>query len=448
MIQKFKDSKIGFGKKLFLGLFIFLSSIPFVRAQEFPANQTLKKMLDNGDYFHFRYQLELEYEKTLNRPSPMTPEFLYFFSWSDFLFNKPESSNQHIENLLANKSFTCPDSITAELLSLHFQNDLRLFHYKTADSICSILLFQYPTVMDKDVLEGVKNSEKVVAGLKDIPPQTIERNGDMDVKFKRDIASLIRIPVTMNGKSAHFVMDTGANLSTISESEAKKMGVKILDASFGVTSSSRSSVDSKLGVADKIQIGNITFRNVVFIVLPDKSLSFIGGLYKIKGIIGLPVIAQLGEVQIKKNGHIFSPSKQTESKQPESYLENFGMEGNTPFINVAFYGEYHPYIFDTGAATGIYGGKFKTTYADSLKDAPTKKSQVGGAGGIQTISILSVTNLHYEIGNAKKVLKRSTVQLSGNETIFDTFYGIVGEDIFSQWDLVTINFDKMFVLME
>jgi len=32
--------------------------------------------------------------------------------------------------------------------------------------------------------------------------------------------------------------DTGANFSVLSESEAKKMGIKILDANFGVTSSS------------------------------------------------------------------------------------------------------------------------------------------------------------------------------------------------------------------
>ena len=38
----------------------------------------------------------------------------------------------------------------------------------------------------------------------------------------------IRIPVTMNGKQANFIMDTGANLSTLSESEAKKI-IKLLE---------------------------------------------------------------------------------------------------------------------------------------------------------------------------------------------------------------------------
>ena len=446
-------------RKLFFCLLAFSCSASLALAQQFSLpNQRLKALLDKGEYFQFRTEFEGQYKNDYHFFYPTIGQWDtifslaslkdyfeddYFFAWETFLFNEPELSNSGINVLLNNKYYSPSDSVTAELLSLHFQNDLRLFHYKTADSICTLLSLHYSNVMDKETLDGIKNSGKVTAALKNIPPQTMERNGDMDVKFKRDIASLIHIPVEMNGKEAHFVMDSGANLSTVSESEAEKMGIKILDADFGVTSSSRAAVESKLGVADKIQIGNVTFRNVVFIVLPDKSLSFLGGLYKIKGIIGLPVIAQLGEIQIKKDGHVFSPAKQTASDE-----RNFGLEGNTPFINVNFFGEYHPYIFDTGAATGIYGGKFITTYSDSLKNVKKSSSKVGGAGGMQTISILRIKNLHYEIGSAKNILKAGTVQLSGNEAIFSSFYGIVGEDIFSQWDTVTINFDRMFVVMK
>jgi predicted aspartyl protease len=441
-------------KKVISFLFVFLFTTSLIHAEEFPVNRHLKSLLENGDYFQFRDEFEKEYAAarveggdaiyadsgSTNHLREM--EVCYFEAWDYFLFNESVSSNIRIEEFFKYAGSSSPDSAAAEMLQLHFQNDLRLFHYKTADSICTILLFRYATVMEPQTLAGIKNGGEVTAALKNTPPQTMERNGDLEIEYKRDIAALIRIPVKVNGAEGKFVMDTGANLSTLSESQAKKMGVKILDANFGVTSSSRSSVDSKLGVADQVEIGNVTFRNVIFIILPDKSLSFLGGLYKIKGIIGLPVIAQLGEVQIEKK-RIFSPATETVSD-----LHNFGLNGNTPFANVNFYGAWHAYIFDTGAATSILGTNFNTTYSDSLKNFKESTSKVGGAGGVQTISILKITNLHYDFGSQKGMLKRATLQLKGNEEVFNTFYGIVGEDIFMQWETVTINFDKMFVLIK
>ncbi|HET6990317.1 MAG TPA: retropepsin-like aspartic protease, partial [Bacteroidia bacterium] len=280
-------------KRILFILFIFLYTNTIVRADNFPSDKSLKVLLDSGEYFQFRDAFETHLHDS-TRIHSITNDDYYYFSWYYFLLNKPAGSNLAIETLLAKKDLNCSDSIVAELLELHLQNDLRLFDYKMADSLCGILLFRYPSVMNKETLAEMKNTEGIMSTLKKIPAQTVERNGDLDIKFKRDISSLIRIPVSMNNETGNFILDTGANLSTLSESEAKKMGVKILDVNFDVTSSSRSAVQSKLGVANKLEIGNVIFRNVVFIVLPDKSLSFLGGIYKIKGIIGLPVIAALG----------------------------------------------------------------------------------------------------------------------------------------------------------
>ncbi len=431
--------------RIFLGfifLFLFCGTFSKIHAADFPSNKSLKVLIDSGEYFQFRDAFEKSLREAPHGRSVTNDDF-YYFSWYYFLFNKPAGSNLSIETLLAKKDIDWSDSLVAELLELHFQNDLRLFDYKMADSVCNILLFRYPSVIDKETLEGIKNSGEITSALKNVPPQTIERNEDLDIKFKRDMVSLIRIPVCINGRTDNFILDTGANLSTLSESEAKKMGVKIMDINFAVTSSSRSAVQSKLGVANKIEIGNVIFRNVVFIILPDKSLKFLGGLYKIKGIIGLPVIAQLGEIQIHKNNHLSSSLNQTESD-----LRNLGLYGNTPFANVNIYGSFHPYIFDTGAATGILGEKFYSTYSDSLKNIESSSGHVGGAGGVQKISILKINHLHYEFGNQKGILKHSILQIEGTADAFNGYYGIIGEDIFTQWDVMIINFEQMFVVLK
>lgn len=421
---------------LLAGFFLATFSVTDVAA--FSKNPTLQQLLDDGDYFRFRdTYLHISQLDTLPGNS-----LLYYGAWVNYLFNQPEISNAQIRELTTNEQLGSPDSTKAELLQLHLQNDLRLFEYRAADSICTLLLFRYPSVIDKTALDDIRNFASIASGLKDMPKQEMTRNGDLDVPYKRDLAGLLRVPVTMNGKEDDFIFDSGANLSTVSYSEAKRMNVRVLEAGFNVATSSRAGVEAKLGIASELKIGTATFRNVVFIVLPDESLKFLGGIYKIKGIIGFPVIAQLGEVQIRKDGRIFSPVMQTESN-----LRNMGLDGNTPFTEVEFYGEKHAYVFDTGAAASILNAKFRGAHTDSLKHAESGTTRVGGAGGVEKIDVLTAKQLRYETGGQRGTLKSVQVQLTGSSRAHEKFYGIVGQDIFRQWETVTINFDKMFFLL-
>lgn len=415
---------------LFLLLLLPFSAFSF-------SDPRLNMLLDSGEYFRFR----IEYMNMLIADSSSRPQedYLYYSAWEQHLFESPDSSNACISKLV-NGKFNCSDSIKSILLQLQLQNDFRSFHYRNADSICDLLLFRYPSVMDPKSIADVKNFGGIAKGLRDVPPQTVERSADLDIAYKRDIASLIRVPVSVNGEKQNFIFDTGANLSTICESEAKRMKLKMTDVSFGVASSSKASVDSKLGIAETLVIGNVVFHNVVFIVMPDKQLKFAGGLYKIKGIVGIPVIAQLGEVQIFKNGRLKSPLQQSESP-----LFNLGMSGNTPFADIAFYGTSHTYIFDTGAATTVLNARFLSTYHDSLHDVKERTSKVGGAGGVETIKVMNCSQLPYSFGGKTAQLKRGMIQLSASSSVYDSFFGIAGEDIYTQWEMMTINFNRHFV---
>ncbi len=415
----------------------FLAVISVTDAAAFSKNPTLQQLLDDGDYFRFRDA----FEQISKLDTLQGSTHLYYGAWVNYLFNKPALSNMQVRELTTG-DHDCPDSTKAEVLQLHLQNDLRLFNYRSADSICTLLLFRYPSVLDKTSLDDIRNFGSIAAGLKDAPKQEMTRNGDLDLPYKRDLAGLLRIPVSMNGKEDDFIFDSGANLSTVSYSEAKRMNVRVLEAGFNVATSSRVGVEAKLGIAGELKIGTATFRNVVFIVLPDESLKFLGGIYKIKGIIGFPVIAQLGEVQIRKNGRIFSPVVQTESN-----LRNLGLEGNTPFTEVEFYGEKHAYVFDTGAAGSILNEKFHKAHKDSLANAESGTTRVGGAGGVEKVDVLTAEQVRYEAGGQRGTLKSVQVQLSGSSRAHANFYGIVGQDIFRQWETVTINFDKMFFLL-
>jgi predicted aspartyl protease len=419
-------------------LLLFFTTSAVLRAQPDITTTYLQNLLDSGEYFLFSAALEEKLSmEAYQRPDEQT---LSFIAWNNFLFNESKTSNGNIHLLLNTPRYHCTDSMAAEMLVLHFQNDIRLFQYKSADSVCTLLLSKYSAFLDGETIREIKNTSAIVKALVNIPPQTIERQGDFEINYKRDLVNLIRIPVTINEETEDFIFDTGANFSCITESQAKEMGIKMLDADFAVTSSSKSALSSKLGVADKLMIGNITFRNVVFIVLPDKSLKFAGGIYKIRGIIGLPVIAQMKQVTITKAGKLLSTEKYS-----GVHKMNMGLEGNTPFVSVNFYGQDHNYVFDTGAAASVFGNKFYTVYKDSLASAEEGTAHMGGAGGVQKVSTRVMKHVHYGFGGMTGILKSITIQQSGVTDVLGQHYGIVGEDIFMQWETMVINFDGMFV---
>ena len=71
----------------------------------------------------------------------------------------------------------------------------------------------------------------------------------------------IRIPVSINGKTVHWLVDTGANISVVSESEAKMLGLpaggpagRIADFAGGQTAS-RTTVAARVAVGGTEQIG-------------------------------------------------------------------------------------------------------------------------------------------------------------------------------------------------
>lgn len=404
------------------------------------GNPRLNMLLDSGEYFRFREEFRIG----LMQDSVHPPECdLYYAAWHEHLFGNPVASNEAIRLLTGKFAEVCPDSIEARMLLLHLQNDFRLFRYSSVDSVITVLRGKYTSWLGPQESADLNNFAAIVRNLLEVPAQSLERHGELNIAYKRDIASLIRIPVTMGGETEEFIFDTGANLSTISESQAKKMKLRIFDSGFGVASSSHANVESKLGLAEELRIGNAVFRNVIFIVLPDKSLRFAAGIYKIRGIIGIPVIAQLGEVQITKDGKLISPEKESTTG-----LRNFGMNGNTPFVDISFYGKSHPYIFDTGAAGTIFNKRFLQHYSDSLTDQKSRTSKVGGAGGVTEVKIISCTALPYSFGGKTGKLKKGTIQPVSPSEVYESFFGIAGEDIFMEWETMTINFTTGFISVQ
>jgi hypothetical protein len=192
---------------------------------------------------------------------------------------------------------------------------------------------------------GDENDRKLYQSLADVPPQTIAFGEDVATRASHNPLGSWDVPVEVNGHEAKWIFDTGANLSTVTESEAAKLGLALRDSSAYVKGSTDKKNPLRLAVAHDLRFGNARLSNVVLLVLPDQTL-YVGPLkYQIRGILGLPVLRALGCVGISAKGEVRIERKETGAAgAPNLFLDEWNL------IVEARHGGHRLEMFlDTGA---------------------------------------------------------------------------------------------------
>jgi hypothetical protein len=221
------------------------------------------------------------------------------------------------------------------------------------------------------------------------------------------------------------------------------MQLKMIDQSASINSSTQNIVQSKLAVADSFYVGDILFENVVFIVMPDAQLTFPEIDYTIKGIIGFPVIDQMGEVHLLKNGNIFIPKEV--AKQQE---QNMFFEGLTPVVRLRSNKSALLFTFDTGARSSELSLKYFNEHKLQVKrKGELQQNQRGGAGGIVEVTEYMLTDFPLAIGTQQLCLEKIPVTME--QYWFNAYFdGNLGQDVFMKFNSLIINFEHMYIDFE
>jgi hypothetical protein len=231
---------------------------------------------------------------------------------------------------------------------------------------------------------------RVFHALATVPPQTSEVHGPTTLRLERG-----RVPVQVNDSSRAYVLDTGANMSTIMRSEAAALGLRVLPAGVDVGTSTDRRVVADLGVADRLTIGQVRYRHVVFLVLDDELLTFPGG-FRIPGIIGFPVIARMGEVQLGAAGELFVPGV-----IPPGPQRNLALHELTPPTRARWGDVQLLCMLDTGAGTTRLYEPFYRRFRERI-DAAAKLTtrRMGGAGGVRELPVRVLPNVTLALGDS------------------------------------------------
>ncbi len=357
----------------------------------------------------------------------------------DNAFNKLADSENKINKLIGNKE-NLTDSLLYMLFEIKSDNSIKLFNYGAAKNAIITILSDYKNHLSEKETADYENSLKIWTALENTPVQKVDIKEYTLLKMGKDIAGLNNLNISADDDTVDFIFDTGANLSTISHSTAKKLHIKILPVEISVGAITGAEVSANLGVGEKLSLGNIDVYNVVFLVVPDKELSFPQINYQINGILGFPVISALNEIHISQNGDFVVP------KTPSVFSENsnLAMDGLTPLICI---NKKH-FTFDSGADHTLFYHSFYLENKDEIeKNYKPEEISFGGAGGSRATFEGYVIDYAFEIAGNKVTVENIQVvkeKIKENETA----YGNIGQDLIRKFETMIMNFDQMFVRFE
>lgn len=360
------------------------------------------------------------------------------------VFGQAGKSNEMIEKVLK-KNRPLADSIRFLLLQTQHDNFVKLFNYVKAYETKQFLLDRYSSFYKNETIKDEINVLSILKALKDEAPQTISGIKEQIVPITKNLIGLQTIPVSVDNSTYSFIFDTGAGFSTITDSMASVLKLKILDKELisikgGVTGLG---TNVKLGIAEAIRIGNIEVKNAVFLVFPDSSLTIDlkEEKFKLEPILGFPVIKELGSITVYTDKLQISDAGNNKSSQP-----NMAIVFLKPIIFLNYNGEDLPFTFDTGAGHSVLTEVFYNRFKNMVEQSGTAKTQVyGGAGGTKNFKVFALPSIQFMNFGDTITIRNIDVSTEKIATGNNVYYGNLGQDLIKQYPSMTINFRESWI---
>jgi Aspartyl protease len=247
----------------------------------------------------------------------------------------------------------------------------------------------------------------------------------------------IAIPIAVNGKSAQYIVDSDAVTCGVSQREAKRLGLRMIEggATFeGVTGKSET---KGFAVADRLKIGNNELRNVAFIVFPDDTEVFAKFPEEQRGVIGLSVLIALETVGWNRAGEFRIGFPGAPSDLGNA---NISFDDTSPLTLVEIQGHKLAVDLDTGTGISSIWPRFGVEFPELVEGARESKLSVSGATGSAEFSSVTLPELRIRAGGFPIVFRNAPVLLSPSIAISKWHYGQLGVDQFSQASELRLDF--------
>ena len=306
--------------------------------------------------------------------------------------------------------------------------------YKKALAQVDAILALRPT--DADALGG----HPVLAALADTPDQRIAgRHTTVQLEDGG-------LPFSINGVHATYWFDTGAELSVLTESEAKRFGLREHQASVKVGDVNGTQSNARIAVADELSIGSIRIRHVAFLVLPDNQPPFNEQSPGSRGLIGIPVLLAFSRFVWRADRTFEIGPESSHKRVPHAGL---CFDGNRPLVLLEYDNRPLDFVLDTGATNTDLYPPFASAFPELIRSATkTDSYKMEGVGGAKYLEAATLESLKFTIGGFPAMLKSAGVLLKPTTNASKLFAGNLGIDLLQQAHQSTFDFKAMTLTLQ
>jgi clan AA aspartic protease (TIGR02281 family) len=269
---------------------------------------------------------------------------------------------------------------------------------------------------------------------------TVVSRRPSSVPYERAAGHLL-IPVSINGGSARYILDTGANFSGVTESEAKRLGLKTSEVhahNLG-DSTGRGFSLGKLAIADRMEIGNLRLKNVPFMVVDDDLDAFAELPADARGAIGMQVLLACGTIRWNSAGTVELGGH---AERASVGRANLCFDGLQPLAEGSFGSAKLVFVLDTGDSESHLSSRFAREFAALVKERGKPDTwSLSGLGGTVEAQTTILPDFRLEVGGLAAALQ--PVHVLGKVAGSEFHHGVIGMDFLDQATEVTIDFRAM-----
>lgn len=291
----------------------------------------------------------------------------------------------------------------------------------------------------------------------------LNRLGRMEIEAATTVThmpmklSSVGVPTIMaaaNGRREQdFWLDTGASMNVVTESFARRNGIRIISEKTGQAgTSTRRKVAFRMGVIDSLRLAGLVLRNVPVVVMRDQDLTFrllFITLLKIDAIIGWPVISRFVTT-------LDYPQQELTLEYRPPLYDVLRLDDPLASPNLFFAGQPYTqvaidssgplnFILDTGASTSM----ITPAGLDKLIAMPAQAGGmgcIGGAGGGDAGKIRTLRPLRFTVGGQELYPQTLMVHEFPSDGLAIAPDGILGEDVLRNFKVIVNAADGMLTL--
>lgn len=253
----------------------------------------------------------------------------------------------------------------------------------------------------------------------------------------------LNVRVAINGHPGLYVLDTGAGFSAVRESEAKRIGLRIIQIAptpvAGFTGAM--ATIQQVGIAESLKIGQIQLRNVPFLVLPDASSD--GLLEDRGGALGIQVLTALENIRWDASGRIQLGFRSVKSQNTRA--SNLVFDGPSLRLQAKFDGRELDFKLDTGGDSFL-SERFAQMFPEFVKKFGWQSTWSSRGFGERQTHLLAtfLPDLNLEIGTTTcGIHMPAIIDIPG---VWGD--GVIGNSAFESKRAVTLDFRRMMLVLE